>query len=98
MATELRYVQLRAPTRKERDLYAEADIKTASTSEPSHGANSDESVACSARNRFRSPPPAMREALSRESLAAAFIVNHGHSEPKQSLWTRLRFSMFGGRN
>jgi hypothetical protein len=98
MATELRYVQLRAPTRKERDLHTEAGMKTASTSEQSHVANSDKPVACSARNRFRSPPPPMREALSRESLAAAFIVNHGHSEPRQSIWAKLRFSMFGGRN
>ena len=97
MATELRYVQLRAPTRKERDLYAEADMKATNTFEHSHGANSDEPVTCSPRNRFRSPPQPIREALSRESLAAAFIVNHGHSEPKRSLWARLRFSLLGAR-
>jgi hypothetical protein len=86
--TDLRYVQLRAPTRKQQARFDEADLRDANARKQTLDID-DKPAANAVHNHFQGPQSA-RGSLSSEPLTAAFITYHGHRNTKLSWWNRLR--------
>jgi hypothetical protein len=91
--TELRYVQLRAPTREEQARYAEVELRGVNARGQVRGAGG-EPADRGERNRSISPPSSKSEAgvrrLAGQDVRLDLQCHPRYSQPTQSSWEKIR--------